>query len=109
MLGAGAVMYDMERTGATIKYLRTSLGKSQECVSADMGLNIKTYRAIENGVRSGNIESLCVIAEYFNVTLDYLIHGQVCCVEEVSKRLNAFDFEKQHKAIRIVMAVLDNL
>ena len=102
-------MYDMVRTGATIKYLRTSMGKSQECVSADMGLNIKTYRAIENGVRSGNIESLCVIAEYFNVTLDYLNHGQAHWVEEVSKRLDTFDVEKKKTAIKIVMAVLDNL
>ena len=102
-------MYDMERTRATIKYLRTSMGKSQEYVSADMGLNIKTYRAIEQGERSGNIETLCIIAEYFNVTLDYLINGQVHCVEEVSKRLDTFDSEKKKTAIKIVMAVLDNL
>lgn len=99
----------MERTGATIKYLRTSIGKSQEYVAADMGLNIKTYRAIENGVRGGKIETLCVIAEYFNVTLDYLVHGQGYCVEDVSKKLNAFNAEKKKTAIKIVMAVLDNL
>lgn len=102
-------MYEMKRTGATIKYLRTSMGKSQEYVAADMDLNIKTYRAIENGVRSGNIETLCIIAEYFNVSLDYLINGQAHCVEEVSKRLDTFDAEKKKTAIKIVMAVLDNL
>ena len=102
-------MFDMKRTGATIKYLRTSVGKSQEYVSADMGLNVKTYRAIEQGERSGNIETLCIIAEYFNVSLDYLINGQTHCVEEVSKRLDTFDAEKTKTAIKIVMVVLDNL
>ena len=99
----------MKRTGATIKYLRTSVGKSQEYVSADMGLNVKTYRAIEQGERSGNIETLCIIAEYFNVSLDYLINGQAHGVEEVSKRLDTFDAEKKKSAIKIVMAVLENL
>ena len=102
-------MFDMKRTGATIKYLRTTVGKSQEYVSADMGLNVKTYRAIEQGERRGNIETLCIIAEYFNVSLDYLINGQTHCVEEVSKRLDTFDAEKKKTAIKIVMAVLDNL
>jgi len=85
------------------------MGKSQEYVSADMGLNIKTYRAIEQGERSGNIETLCIIAEYFNVTLDYLINGQGHCVEDVSKKLNGFGEEKRKTAIKVVMAVLDNL
>ena len=102
-------MFDMERTGATIKYLRTSMGKSQECVSADMGINIKTYRALEQGERGGRIETLCIIAEYFDVTLDYLINGQAHCDEEISKRLNTFDDEKRKTAVKIVMAVLDNL
>lgn len=102
-------MYEMGKTSTTIKKLRTSQNKSQECVSAEMGINIKTYRAIEQGHRSGTIDTLCIIAEYFNVSLDYLINGQVQCVEEVSKRLDNFDAEKKKTAIKIVMAVLDNL
>lgn len=102
-------MYEMEKTSKTIKYLRTSQNKSQECVSSEMGINIKTYRAIENGARGGAIDSLCIIADYFNVSLDYLINGQVHCDEEISKRLNTFDDEKRKTAVKIVMAVLDNL
>ena len=102
-------MYEMEKTSKTIKYLRTSQNKSQECVSAEMGINIKTYRAIEQGQRSGTIDTLCILAEYFNVSLDYLINGQAHGVEEVSKRLDTFDAEKKKSAIKIVMAVLENL
>ena len=108
-LGADVVMYEMGRTGNTIKYLRTTQNKSQECVSAEMGINIKTYRAIEQGTRGGNIDTLCLIAEYFNVTLDYLINGSAKHFNEIERRLGALDPTKQETALRLFGAIIDNL
>ena len=46
-------------------------------------INIKTYRAIESGVRGGRIDTLCTLAEYHNVTLDYLIFGKNTITEVI--------------------------
>ena len=43
-------MYEMKRTGATIKYLRTSMGKSQEYVAADMNLMKDSAKVIKNAL-----------------------------------------------------------
>lgn len=102
-------MYEMEKTSKTIKYLRTSQNKSQECVSAEIGINIKTYRAIEQGQRSGNIDTLCLIAEYYNVTLDYLVNGGEKHFDEIERKLAALDKAKQETALRLFAAIIENL
>ena len=103
------MMYEMEKTSKTIKYLRTSQKKSQECVSAEIGINIKTYRAIEQGTRGGNIDTLCLIAEYFGVTLDYLVNGSAKHFGEIERKLVVLDKAKQETALRLFDAIIDNL
>ena len=76
-------MYDIKKTGEIIKKLRMQKGKSLECIAEEMGINIKTYRAIEKGIRGGSVDTLCVIAKYHNVALDYLVFEQVPFDEKI--------------------------
>ena len=66
-------MYDFMKIGERIKKLRLSKEQSQEFVAAKLEIHIKTYQKIENGNRLGRIDTLCLIAEYFEVSLDYLV------------------------------------
>ena len=103
-------MYDIKKTGKIIKKLRMQKGKSQANVSIETGINIKTYRSIESGVRGGRVDTLCTLAEYHNVTLDYLIFGNDTITEvieaEVWKKL---DMCKKRKVIKIIKFIIDIL
>ena len=69
--------FDVNKTAKLVKKLREDAGLKQEVVASDMGINIKTYQAIEQGKRSGRIDTLCIIADYYSVTLDYLVTGTI--------------------------------
>ena len=47
--------------------------KTQEEVSSSLGMNLKTFQAIEGGRRVGRVDTLCMLAEYFDTTVDYLL------------------------------------
>lgn len=103
-------MYDIKKTGEIIKRLRTQRGKTQECIAEEMGINIKTYRAIEKGTRGGSVDTLCVIAKYHNVTLDYLVFEQVPFEEIVDDEIwNRLDVCKKRKIIRITRFIISIL
>lgn len=67
--------YEVEKTAGIVKNLRKENGQTQEMASEGMGINIKTYQAAEQGTRGISIDTLCIIANYFHVSLDYLITG----------------------------------
>ena len=65
--------YDVKKTAGIIKELRKHKELTQEVAAEEMGINIKTYQAAEQGSRGLSIDTLCIIADYFMVTLDYLV------------------------------------
>ena len=67
--------YEVGKTAEIIKSLRKESGKTQEMAAEGAGINIKTYQAAEQGTRGVSIDTLCIIADYFQVSLDYLITG----------------------------------
>ena len=97
-------MYDIKKTGEIIKRLRMQKGKSQECIAEELGINIKTYRAIETGTRGGRVDTLSVIAQYFDVTIDYLIHGEMD--EIMGKLLVNLDGEKRGILLNIIKELI---
>ena len=66
-------MYDLANVGERVKELRMKTKKTQEEVSTVLGIKLKTYQAIEGGRRIGRVDTLCMIAEYFDTTVDYLL------------------------------------
>lgn len=103
-------MYDIKRTGEIIQKLRRQRGKTQECIAEEMGINIKTYRALENGSRGGSVDTLCVIAKYHNVTLDYLVFEQFSFDEKIDDEAwNRLDACKRRKIIKIAKFIISIL
>ncbi len=99
-------MYDIKITGEIIKNLRKQRDKTQECIAEEIGINLKTYRAIESGTRGGSVDTLYLIAEYFGCTLDYLVSGNYVD-SEISDILNQMDEKKKKKVLLIIKDIVD--
>lgn len=55
-----------------IKFLRQQLGKSQEQVAKELNIPRTKFARIEIGESKPSISDLTLIADYFEVSLDYL-------------------------------------
>lgn len=55
-----------------LKELRESRGISQVRLTIELNLNQNTVSRYENGMRQADYQTLEAIADYFNVSLDYL-------------------------------------
>ncbi len=56
-----------------LKYLREQRHISQLKLAMDLGLNQNTVSRYENGVREADYATLILFAEYFGVSIDYLL------------------------------------
>ena len=67
--------YNTEKSGKRIKDLRCQSGLSQSALADAIGIHVKTIGKAERGVCGLSIDNLILIADYFQVTIDYLING----------------------------------
>ena len=56
-----------------LKELRKSRGISQVKLAMDLNANQNTISRYENGQREPSINDLISIADYFNISIDYLL------------------------------------
>ncbi|MBQ2818990.1 MAG: helix-turn-helix transcriptional regulator [Clostridia bacterium] len=56
-----------------LKYLREQRGISQLKLAIDLNMNQNSISRYENGVREADYATLIRFADYFNVSLDYLL------------------------------------
>ncbi len=56
--------------------IRNKKGYSQLKVAMDLNMSRESISYYENGKRSPDIETLLILSEYFNVSVDYLITGK---------------------------------
>jgi len=59
-------------TGKRMLELRKAKGKNQSDVASYLGLTVAAYQNYETGRREAGYETLCKLAEYFEVTVDCL-------------------------------------
>ena len=64
---------DYQALGAKIRQKRQELGWTQEWVSEKLDLSISFYSRIERGERVLSVETLMKIANFYNLSLDYLL------------------------------------
>jgi len=66
--------------------LKTLRKKTQVETACDLGLKYSTYAMYETGRREPDLETLVRMAEYFNVTVDWLL-GHQTLEEKVYEKL----------------------
>lgn len=66
--------------GVRLKYLRKSNNKTQQDIADILGITRPAYTAYEQGKRNPDYEILEKIADYYNVSLDYLL-GRIVSVD----------------------------
>ncbi|MRI65109.1 helix-turn-helix domain-containing protein [Gracilibacillus thailandensis] len=69
----GRVYMDKIKLSERLKQLRNSKGLFQKEVADKLGIKQNTLSGYENGTRSPDNELLKDIADFYNVTLDYLL------------------------------------
>ena len=104
-----------------LKELRKNKGVSQEQVAKDLNISMRAYQNYEYGQREPNIEMILKLAEYYDVTTDYLLGKESPSADpfenlkftaEMEKEANE-DYQKltqQEKAViaKIVKALADS-
>ena len=66
-------MFDRNIFSKHIFELRTQKNLKQEELGAIIGLKSGSVSMIEKGKRAASIEVVCALADYFGVTVDYLV------------------------------------
>ena len=56
-----------------LKELRKQNNKTQEDISKHLNVARSTYNGYEQGFSEPSIETLCKLADFYNITLDYLV------------------------------------
>lgn len=56
-----------------LKELRVNTGKSQTAIAKALGVSQRTYCNYENGAREADYGTLCKLADFFGVSVDYLL------------------------------------
>ncbi len=79
--------FNQSECGNRIKQLRNEQGLTQEQFSKHLNISDSHFRKIEAGTNGCSIDLLVEIAEYFDVSLDYLILGKKIEEEVIRKRI----------------------
>jgi len=56
-----------------LKEVRTNSRMKQREVAEYLGINLRTYQGYETGRSEPSIKKLIALADYFDVTMDYLV------------------------------------
>lgn len=100
--------YDIEKSGKRIRTLRKEKGITQEDFANRIGMSYKTINAIENGSKGTKIDTLVLMAEELETTLDYIILGRKSDME-ISILLSHVSEEKRALAIKILKGILQSI
>lgn len=84
-----------------LKLLRQQTNKTQEEIAKDLKLQKQTYQNYELGKRKPDIETLKKIADYFDVSLDFL------CSRPRPYDLPSTATNNQKQAINIILQLND--
>lgn len=68
--------YDVQKSAERIRDLRTDNNLTQSEAAERMGFSLSGYRKLEQGQNGGSIDSLIMVADYYHISIDYLVYGE---------------------------------
>lgn len=69
------VYYNIVESGIRVKELRTVRNMTRQQLAEKIGISVDALRKIETGANGAKIDTLVNIADFFNISLDYLVCG----------------------------------
>lgn len=96
----------MSTFGAKLKKLRSNKGKQQKEVAIDLGISSTGYSSYENDLRMPGINMLIKIADYYNVSTDYLLGRESTTNLDNNKLID--DLEKLKRYINSIENYIKN-
>jgi transcriptional regulator with XRE-family HTH domain len=82
--------------------LRKSRNLTLQKLADKLGVTAQTISNWENGFNEPNIDKLIEIANYFNVSVDYLIANKFNPLKELYTRLKSLDEKSYAKIIQLI-------
>lgn len=68
--------YDVQKSAERIRDLRADNNLTQNEAAEKMGFSLSGYRKLEQGQNGGSIDSLIMVADYYHISIDYLVYGE---------------------------------
>lgn len=68
--------YDVQKSAERIRDLRADSNLTQSEAAEKTGFSLSGYRKLEQGQNDGSIDSLIMVADYYNISIDYLVYGE---------------------------------
>ena len=96
------MFYDIAESGKRIKELRKRRGLSQEQLGKLVGLTQQGRANLESGRKGTRIDTLIIVANFFDASLDYLVLGRIN--NEINISIPA---DKKEKAIKLLNAIIE--
>ena len=85
--------------------LRNCIGLTQEQLAEQVGLATKSLASIETGKKGTSIDTLIVLAEILDTSIDYIVLGK-----EIKSELGIIIPEEKRKfAAKLLKVILDNM
>ena len=103
-------MYDSKETGMRIRNLRKQRGMTQSDLAQILNIADKSVISkIENGVKELSIDYAVMIAEYFNVSLNYLLRGERFMNNDFISMFQQVPDEYRDVAEKMIIAALSSI
>lgn len=105
----GILYYNIEKIGARVAKLRKNIGMKQEQLANELRIGTEVIGKLERGYRGTGIENYIILAEFFDISLDYLLTGKEQRVSELDDMLKEVTEDKKKLARKILLGILKNI
>lgn len=111
---AGGMNVEYPKIGQRIKNERLKLNMSREKLAEILELSSVYIGQIERGERKMSLDTICKVADCFNISLDYLVNGYTKLpkkidVAEIQTRINSCSKNEITLITDVLNAILSNL
>ena len=96
--------------GSNLKFLRKTIGKSQEEFATILGLTRSSYSGYENGVAEPSLETMLQICHYYKITCDAFLKTDFSTFSDQDWRqfMSSQNLDVEGKKLRILTQTIDS-